>query len=671
MLACLVLVGCSENFGIPPVPPGTLVLPTSEGSVGPVFARSGVSLAGGPDVFFVGTNSGLFRADVSSAEAVWTPAHPGKITDNGEPAFFSIDGLDVDASGSVVVFESSLGAADDEVYLSLNRGDSFDNVRIPNLILRDVDRVGALSPSDAHPDGSCVVVQFPEVHVWDTVAADWRESMLPWVPEQIGPVSSSREHVVVAAFRDSLWRFLISADGGVTFVESTISTDQTLLDAAIGPSGQVVYATASGVVVGGTTHAGTFIAIDVRHLAGAFRFAGLTPGSNSLVQGIVGGVAGAALELTFPVADEGLVATAGGGAAMSRVDGMLAICGSTCGEREFRGRDLLWTALAADPREPGFVYLGRRDNRVRYGDAQGEMIDLGTPRFPSLLQSILPDVNTAQGVFVGSYGVHYRPDHALGGVWEERVAGQDSYLQILGPGSPVQPIAMERDPGGDVIWMGTSEGDGVYRTNNEALLWERMNDGFGPPGVGEDGLATVPRVTAFAFDRSEVFIGSLRGGVWTLDSSDNSWSQMNTGLPDAMGVPVDSCCFDVADTNVDVRDLVALDDGTLLAATAWGVFRRGRSASAWSFSGDGITSSDLFALAPHPTDSDLIVAGGRGTPMNPAWLFLSDDGGQSWLPVGSSLLARFASDIVWSNPDRSELVVLLQGSGAWRLDLDP
>jgi hypothetical protein len=124
-------------------------------------------------------------------------------------------------------------------------------------------------------------------------------------------------------------------------------------------------------------------------------------------------------------------------------------------------------------------------------------------------------------------------------------------------------------------------------------------------------------------------------------------------------------------TEVDVRDLVATDDGSLLAATGWGVYRLQSGESEWRARSTGLFNLDVTRLLVHPRDRGLILAACRGRPDAPDWLFLTEDAGRTWFPVDSRLRGRVPVDLDWTDPDRLGIVVLLQALGAWRMELDP
>jgi len=278
----------------------------------------------------------------------------------------------------------------------------------------------------------------------------------------------------------------------------------------------------------------------------------------------------------------------------------------------------------------------------------------------------------ADGIFASGFGVNYHDPGSS--TWETRNEGQSSYncdIFFRGP-VLVHDLAARRTPV-EEIWLGAIIGDGPYRSRDAGRTWLPVHGGLGPNGTCEagPGLMGISQARSFAFTDSRVFMGGFVGGAWELDESTSEWSQVNEGLPDVFGDVVDSCCFDPSTRSVDIRELVALDDGTLLAATGWGIHRREPGATRWTASNSGLDNFDVYRLVPLPGDSSFVLAGCSGKVDVPRWLFLSRDAGRSWDAVDTGLLARQVSQLVWSDPSRLEAVAVLDFSGAWRLRLDP
>ena len=84
-----------------------------------------------------------------------------------------------------------------------------------------------------------------------------------------------------------------------------------------------------------------------------------------------------------------------------------------------------------------------------------------------------------------------------------------------------------------------------------------------------------------------------------------------------------------------------------------------------------MSNRDVLALAAHPRRSGTVAAGTSTDAGRVQWLFLSEDAGRTWFAVDVSVVARDCIDLVWSRPDRNELVALLRARGALRVELAP
>lgn len=666
------LAACSENFGIPPVPAGTRVGVSAEGFAGPVPTRAVVDLAVVGDDLWVATGKGIYRASAARASAVWDPIHPGRENLGGGTAVVAVEAMSVDPSGATAIHAVPSGG-ESLLAASWDGGTTYRSVPVPNILAGPVERILALPPTSGRPDGSFLAVQGLTVSRLDAGADDWSSSTLPGTPEELGVLGvDAGGAVAVAARVGAGWTVWRSDDAGVSFATTGLGLEEAPL-AVLPMPGGVAVADAEGVHgpgIGNPLGPGELAAaVDLVDRGGVRRWALLmdTPAGE-----IRSGVLGGAGDPIAPAPADPLPATlvcAGPGAWIADTNGGLwSAAGGQLEALAFGGGELDWSALAVDTSTPGHVLLADRfSTGVWVGDPAGAMQKTSTPRFQSELRAVLRDPVSGTGLYAGSFGTFFRLD--AGSSWQDRTSGQFSYLEdrltvsvqtlAAAPGAPPE------------LWMGAILNDGPYRSINGGFTWSRVHEGLGTPSSlpDETGLPNLTQVRRFVFVEGETWMAGFRGGVFQLDA-DDTWHQRNQGLPDLSGSPVDSCCFAPLDLQVDVRDLVAQGNG-LLAATSWGVFRGSRADGTWDEASEGMTNRDVWALAVHPARPGWVLAAVRGTPDNPDWLFLSRDGAASWQPVASRLRGRFADHVVWSDPQSLELVVLLNRSGAWRMELAP
>lgn len=70
---------------------------------------------------------------------------------------------------------------------------------------------------------------------------------------------------------------------------------------------------------------------------------------------------------------------------------------------------------------------------------------------------------------------------------------------------------------------------------------------------------------------------------------------------------------------------LSVQDGSILAGTTEGIFQSQDLGQTWRMASEGLTVLRIRWLAPHPDGSGMVLAG-----TEPAAIFLSRDGGQSW-----------------------------------------
>lgn len=672
LLSALWCFGCSENFGTPPAGVAPAARVVAQGFAGPTAVRAITALRGRADLLWVGTDRGAYRVVQSGADLAWRPGPP----DASLQAIVAIDG---DVTGSIWIVQSRL--VEDALHVSYDRGRSFRQVARPATVA-GVDRIAALPRSPAHPFGALAVVQGTALFVRAQETDSWTPASLPAAPQAFGPLAADGQgRVALAVQTPGGWQFWRSIDGGSTFTASGASPEGPVLSVALLPDGALSYATPARIVGPGASvlapSGSRFERADVRargavvdyvaQVDDGSAFAGMLPGPSPTSVAASAGVGGV----------EGPVAVEGGGYVVSVSGELERVFAAGVTPVPFAGGILDFGSAAADPRAEGVVVLGRVGGEVYRGDAADAHPDfLDTPQLASFLTVVLPDRGDASGVFWGAFGAQWHPG-LVGEPWDPRSAGLDDYAN---PGQPFQVSALAQEPGHpERLWLGGADGNGVYRSTDSGRSWSRVHGGLGYPGVleSEHGLSGATQIRRFVFVGTQIWMGAFRGGVYALEAATDTWEQHDRGLPDALrgGLPLDTCCIapptQAVTTIVDVRDLAALPDGALLAATGFGVYRDDARTGDWHPSGQGLGNGDVYVLAPHPTRSGWVLAGCRGTAGAPAMLFLSRDAGRSWAELEVDLAARWVEGLAWSDPEKLEVVAVLDRSGAWRMELLP
>lgn len=662
LLPLLLLAACSENFGPPPPDGSTTVSVAREGFTGPVLARSTLSGQAEGGAYLLGTDAGVYRVVAGR----WSPFFSGFVSREGNSRLTGASALLVD--GPLRLVASDLGGGP---MVSPDGGLGFQQLDLPDPVIRGFEAAGILPATAFHPLGAWLVTQGARIFVRDVGAEGWQEATFGGAPDAWGPVGiDATGRIAMTVREDGSDRIWSSSDGGRTFtLRGELPVGPVFAVGFDGPS--LVWVDAEGLHGSGydlVLEAGeTITAARVRD-ANAVVVVTRRGDSRSRVFAPIFGVdlaldeevVAASLGLGF---DAAFVATASGD--------VLRLAGGVAETWEFGGGELGWFALGVREGAAPMLLLGQqRTGEIFEGSSEDSesFVSRAVPQLATAPRAILAE--GGERILVGSFGVFDRRDSAA--PWLASWTGQSSYLQIVF-GGPVGVQTLFRDAD-DGLWLGALDGDGVYRSDDDAASWERVHAGLGAPGTreGEDGLPLAPQVRAFDEDPSGALrMAGFRSGVQRLDEDQESpvWVQENRGLPGPSGTPWESCCVDPDGNGPDVRDLVRLADGTLLAATGWGIFAFDSAMESWELRSQGLTNADVWAMAAHPTRARTVVAVGRGVPASPRWIHLSEDSGRTWFPVDVSVLAKDARDVVWSRPERMEITALLYEQGAWRMEL--
>ena len=229
---------------------------------------------------------------------------------------------------------------------------------------------------------------------------------------------------------------------------------------------------------------------------------------------------------------------------------------------------------------------------------------------------------TTQGLWISENG---------GGTWSRTTSKQLVINSVIA------------QPGGTIL-LGT-EGAGVLRSSDRGRTWVASNTGFSEQFVykllfdsADDRLIVVVRG---APGYSGVFVSQGAAGRWVrlgdgLDGREvlslallgrTILAGTDGGIfkraPDArMWTPV-PIAIDGQEAPSRVTDLLALDEGRLVAATSTGVIHSSDGGETWTRPKIG-NDAEVFALAASHGDANLVVAATK------SGFFRSNDGGKSW-----------------------------------------
>ena len=643
-------------------------------AVGPVVQRFPVDLTGSGNTVVLGTDRAIYRIGFNGSNATWNVEHPGFVTDQGQASPQFVQELASVPQAGLYLHNTAVGGGqrDHFLFASADGGGRYGALGRPDAAIRGVDHIAVVGPGKLFPRGAFLAVQNVSLSAYPVGDVLWELATGMDDAVVIDAIASRDGEIVLGvqtAVEGELWT---SSDDSLFFAPMNSYDASPWLTVGLASDGNVL-GLGSASVVQGDSHwelpagisalRGSFAADRVAILA--------TDGSTqSLIVATIGDALPTGIPLPEvvlemdPVFDGDTVWFVTSDAALLRYrDGAFV-------RFAFEGRDAWWSALMADPRNANEVVIGNRlTGNVFRGELGGVWENLGAGLRNSTARNLAIDQRSARGIWLGSFGLYL---HVEGSGWSQRTTGMQTYLQTQSL-EFMEMSTLATDPLDPThLWCGTTEGNGPYESVNGGLSWQRRHDGLGVPGsaLGEDGLPDATQVRNFVFSGDRTWMASFRGGVWELQP-DNSWEQQNVGLPDVDGSPITVCCFETFEHEVDVRELLLMDDGSLLAATGWGTYLDRNATGMWEPSSDGLLNANIVALAVHPDQPDWVLAAARGSSDLAEWLFLSTDGGRGWRAVDTGKPYAPVLDIAWADPSRLTVVAILDGLGAWSMELQP
>jgi len=281
------------------------------------------------------------------------------------------------------------------------------------------------------------------------------------------------------------------------------------------------------------------------------------------------------------------------------------------------------------------------------------------PDLPRQINDLVVEPNDPQMVYAGTgfsgagSGVYKSEDGGL--TWRKAANGLPSEdVRALGF-SHTDPVTLYAAIG--------HRGD-LFASTDGAQSWARVG-GYGLTGF-EARLAVAPS------DGNVLFVTEdVRAVYRSLDGGHN-WLEVGEGLPKDDNDTVNAQSLAIDPTNANV----------IYVGTGWrasngnGVYKSTDGGETWSPANRGMIDYGITALAVHPSDSQVVYAGGAN-----GELFKSTDAGENWtdltaaLPTGDSFHQRILN--IAMDPDAPETVYLLHehagvmvsydGGAGWRL----
>ena len=226
----------------------------------------------------------------------------------------------------------------------------------------------------------------------------------------------------------------------------------------------------------------------------------------------------------------------------------------------------------------------------------------------------------------------------------------------FGPGGGGWYRVVAFSPHSGACFVGADVG-GIYRSTDNCRTWEIVNAGI-----------TNRYVNAFAFhptDASIVFAGS-NGGVLKSTDAGRTWALKREGFPRTMtfglSAPVSAVAVHPRRPEVVYAGIGhERGYGKLRKGTAGGrIFKSVDAGETWKMvelpGGDEARKLSVFCIRCHPVTPDRMYASTQGG------LFVSDDAGDSWLPLGEGLSGCQTTFLVIKRDDPGTMLLAYSAS---------
>lgn len=263
------------------------------------------------------------------------------------------------------------------------------------------------------------------------------------------------------------------------------------------------------------------------------------------------------------------------------------------------------TTLAIDPQLPATVYAGTMGDAVYKSPDGGQHWlphNVGLKEHVSFINQFVFHPALSEKIYAATtVGTFFTKD--AGREWIERMNGMKE-VHI------VTSIAINpKDP--TILYGGTT--GGVYRSDDGAMNWKKINNGLIPES--ELMAAMALGVNAIEIDRVNpdiVYAGTTKG-LFRTGNKGEQWERIGLSLPDPF-----------------VSSIVIHPTGPslLYVGGPGGVWKSADSGKTWQAMNHGLDTLNIRALVMAPNASQTIYAGTNGS-----GLYRSTDAGATWTAV--------------------------------------
>jgi len=193
---------------------------------------------------------------------------------------------------------------------------------------------------------------------------------------------------------------------------------------------------------------------------------------------------------------------------------------------------------------------------------------------------------------------------------------------------------------------------------------------IGPQTVDFYGI-NAGRVTAIAIDPSNpqiVYMGGAEGGVWKTIDGGTAWTPLTDSQ---VSLAVGSIALDPSNPNTIY---VGTGEENFSGDSYYGagILKSTDAGQTWtqiagSFAGGACGGDWIGAVAVHPTNSQIVLAGVESCYSSSSGIYRSTDGGQTWTPEGKTPTVDFAiTTIVFDNTNGNLVYASTSGNGLYK-----
>ena len=315
-------------------------------------------------------------------------------------------------------------------------------------------------------------------------------------------------------------------------------------------------------------------------------------------------------------------------------------------------------ALAIDRSAPATLYAGTSGAGVfKSSDGGGSWTAINTGLNTTfVVTAIVVDPTTPATLYVGT-GLGLVSGDA-GGVFKSTNGGAswtaiNAGLTGTYGGAPAV-FALAIDPSAPTTLYASTYGGGVFKTTNGGGSWSAINAGL---NIGNIVLALAidpsAPATLYAGTGYDVEFGP-GVGVFKSTNGGGSWIVINTGLTNRS---VSALVLDPADPDTLYAGTVA----GFFPGPLGGVFRSTNAGGNWTAISAGLTSTDVTALAIHPSAPATLYAGTSG-----GGVFKSTDSGGTWAAANTGLTTLVVNALALDPTGGTTLYAGLS-NGVWQL----